>query len=193
LHPNAPVLLLSQAMVRARSQLLVPLARGALPEKRRTRIPPPPSGCKKATTNRRITMQVGETMSKGVRLVSPEDSIQKAASVMRDHDCGALPVRKDDRLVGIITDRDIAVRAVAEGKPVSECKVGEVMTPGIKYVFEDELAEAAAENMSRLQVRRLPVLNREKRLVGIVALADLAVRHGGQAAGNALKRISRPA
>ena len=73
---------------------------------------------------------------------------------MRDHDCGALPVRKDDRLVGIITDRDIAVRAVAEGKPVSECKVGEVMTPGIEYVFEDELAEAAAENMSRLQVRR---------------------------------------
>jgi CBS domain-containing protein len=138
-------------------------------------------------------MQVGETMSKGVRLVSPEDSIQEAASVMRDHDCGALPVRKDDRLVGIITDRDIAVRAVAEGKPVSECTVGEVMTPGIKYVFEDELAEAAAENMSRLQVRRLPVLNREKRLVGIVALADLAVRHGGQAAGNALKRISRPA
>jgi hypothetical protein len=68
LHPTAPVLLLSQAMVRGRSQLLVALARGALPEKRRTRIPPPPSGCKKATTNRRITMQVGETMSKSVRL-----------------------------------------------------------------------------------------------------------------------------
>jgi CBS domain-containing protein len=95
--------------------------------------------------------------------------------------------------VGIITDRDIAVRAVAEGKAVNECTVGEVMTPGIKYVFEDEMAEAAAENMSRLQIRRLPVLNREKRLVGIVALADLAVRHGGEAAGNALKRISRPA
>ena len=99
---------------------------------------------------------------------------------MRDHDCGALPVRKDERLVGIITDRDIAVRAVAEGKPVDECTVGEVMTPGIKYVFEDEMAEAAAENMSRLQIRRLPVLNREKRLVGIVALADLACGMAGR-------------
>ena len=138
-------------------------------------------------------MQVGETMSKGVRVVSPEDSIQKAASVMRDHDCGALPVRKDDRLVGIITDRDIAVRAVAEGKTSERMHGRRRNAPGIKYVFEDELAEAAAENMSRLQVRRLPVLNREKRLVGIVALADLAVRHVGQAAGNALKRISRPA
>ena len=76
-------------------------------------------------------MQVCEPMSKGVELVSPEDSIQKAASLMRDHDCGALPVRKDDRLVGIITDRDIAVRAVAEGKPLNECTVSEVMTPGV--------------------------------------------------------------
>ena len=138
-------------------------------------------------------MQVGETMSKGVKVVSSEDSIQKAASLMRDLDCGALPVRKDDRLVGMITDRDIAIRAVAEGKSATQCTVGEVMTPGIKSVFEDERVEVAAENMGRLRVRRLPVLNREKHLVGIVALADLAVRDGGQAAGNALKFISQPA
>lgn len=74
-------------------------------------------------------MQVGETMSRGARLVSPEDWIQKTASLMRDHDCGALPDRKDDRLVGVITDRDVAVRVVAEGKPVNKCTVGKVMTP----------------------------------------------------------------
>lgn len=136
-------------------------------------------------------MKIREAMSTGVKIVSPDDSIQKAATLMEECDCGSLPVGKNDRLVGVVTDRDIAVRAVALGKSPQKCKVSEVMTPGLKYVFEDESAESVADNMSRLQVRRLPVLDHDKRLVGIVALADLAVRHNGSAASEALKGISR--
>src|SRR5438552_2475524 len=98
---------------------------------------------------------------------------------------------KNDRLVGMVTDRDITLRAVAKGNPPDHCTVREVMSPDIKYVFEDEATEAAAESMSKLQVRRLPVLNRQKRLVGIVSLGDLALKHKEPAA-NALQGISKP-
>lgn len=136
-------------------------------------------------------MQVREVMSKNVRTVSPDDTIQKAASLMTDVDCGSLPVAENDRLAGIITDRDITLRAVAKGKAPNQCKVREVMSSGIKYVFEDEDTQSASENMSRLQVRRLPVLNREKRLVGIVALGDLATKQDGLVAATALRGISK--
>lgn len=134
--------------------------------------------------------QVREVMTTGVRLVTPDDTIQEAAATMAKANLGALPVGENDRLVGVITDRDIAVRAVAKGERPDQCTVREVMSPGIKYVFDDETAEAVAKNMSRLQIRRLPVLNREKRLVGIVSLGDLAVRHNGPVAAGALKAIS---
>jgi CBS domain-containing protein len=135
-------------------------------------------------------MQVREVMSKDVKMVAPSDPINKAAKLMEKCDCGSLPVGENDRLVGVVTDRDIVVRAVSKGKAPKECTVRDVMSSGIKYVFEDEPTEAAAESMSRLQVRRLPVLNREKRLVGIVALGDLATKHDGPVAGHALKEIS---
>jgi CBS domain-containing protein len=106
---------------------------------------------------------------------------------MREIDCGSVPVGENDRLVGIVTDRDIVLRAVADGRRIEECRVQDVMSPKIKYVYEDETAEAAAENMSRLQVRRLPVLSREKRLIGVVALGDLATRQDGPSAGQALR------
>ena len=138
-------------------------------------------------------MQVRQVMSKDVKIVSPQDTIQKAASLMDDPGCGALPVGENDRLAGIVTDRDIALRAVAKGKDPTRCTVREVMSPRIKYVFEDEDVESASRNMSRLQIRRLPVLNRQKRLVGIVALGDLATKQNGAAAGGALRGISRPA
>ena len=138
-----------------------------------------------------MAMQVRQVMSKEVRTVSPDDTIQKAASLMNDVDCGALPVAENDRLAGIITDRDIALRAVAKGKSPNQCTVREVMSAGIKYVFEDEDTNAVSENMSRLQVRRLPVLDRQKRLVGIVALGDLATKQDGAVAGTALRGISR--
>jgi CBS domain-containing protein len=137
-------------------------------------------------------MQVHEVMSRQVRVVSPNDTIQKAAKLMSQTDCGAIPVGENDRLVGMVTDRDVAVRGVAQGKTPNQCKVREVMSNRIRYVFDDETTEAAAESMSRLQVRRLPVLNREKRLVGIVSLGDLATKHGIPVAGNALREISKP-
>jgi CBS domain-containing protein len=119
-------------------------------------------------------MQIAEIMTRDVQLASPKQTVQEAARLMAELDVGAIPVADDERLVGMLTDRDICVRAVAAGKNPSQCKVGEVMSAEVKYVFEDETTEDLARNMSTLQVRRMPVLNRDKRLVGIVSLGDLA-------------------
>ena len=137
-------------------------------------------------------MEIREVMTTDVRLVDPNTTLKDAAQMMRDGDFGILPVGANDRLVGTITDRDIAIRAVAEGKDPNSTTVGEVMSEGIHYCFEDQEVEEAARLMSEAQVRRLPVLNRDKRLVGIVALADLAA--GSRAtgpAGEALTGVSR--
>jgi CBS domain-containing protein len=123
-------------------------------------------------------MRISEIMSRDVQLANPSQTLQEAARMMADLDVGAIPVAENDRLVGMLTDRDIAVRAVAQGKNPAQCKVGECMSSEIKYVFDDETTDDLARNMSTLQVRRLPVLNREKRLVGIVSLGDLATARG---------------
>lgn len=135
-------------------------------------------------------MQVSKVMTRDVKIASPEDTLQHAAQMMGDGDFGILPVGENDRLVGMLTDRDITVRAVAQGKAPDRCRVRDVMTSDIKYVYEDESLEDAARNMSELQVRRLPVLNRNKRLVGIVSLGDLALKSTKPAAG-ALKDVSQ--
>ena len=135
-------------------------------------------------------MYVREVMTPDVVIASPDDTLQRAAEMMIDIDAGVLPVGENDRLVGILTDRDITIRAVAAGKEPTECKVREVMSPEIRYIYDDELVEDATRNMTELQVRRLPVLNREKRLVGIVSLGDLALKRKSDAA-NALKGVSR--
>ena len=135
-------------------------------------------------------MNVREVMTPDVVIASPEDTLQRAAEMMIDIDAGVLPVGENDRLVGILTDRDITVRAVAAGKEPTECKVREVMSPEIRYIYDDESIEDAARNMTELQVRRLPVLNREKRLVGIVSLGDLALKKKSNAA-DALRGVSR--
>ena len=136
-------------------------------------------------------MKVRDKMTRMVRIASPDDSVQQAARLMAEADAGALPVGQDDRLVGMVTDRDIAVRAVAAGKG-PETRVGEVMSPGVEYCFEDEELEEVARRMGERQVRRLPVLNREKRLVGILSLGDVAMGEGPHPAGDALSGISRP-
>jgi CBS domain-containing protein len=136
-------------------------------------------------------MRVREVMTPNVKVASPKDTLQHAAQMMIDIDCGALPVGEDDRLVGILTDRDITIRAVAQGKSPAECRVSEVMSPEIKYIYEDETIEDASRNMSELQVRRLPVMNRKKRLVGIISLGDLAL-NAKDNAGKALKEVSEP-
>ena len=135
-------------------------------------------------------MFVREVMTSDVVIASPEDTLQRAAEMMADIDAGVLPVGENDRLVGILTDRDITVRAVAAGKEPTECKVRDVMSPDLKYIYDDESVEDAARNMTSLQVRRLPVLNRDKRLVGIVSLGDLALKRKSNAA-DALKGVSR--
>ena len=110
--------------------------------------------------------------------------------MMGEIDAGVLPVGENDRLVGMITDRDIAIRAVAEGMG-PQTKVREVMSREVKYCFEDEDLDDVTDNMGELQLRRLPVLNREKRLVGIVSLGDVAVGHAADAS-EALQGISEP-
>jgi CBS domain-containing protein len=134
-------------------------------------------------------MKVSEVMTHDVKIASPQDTLRDAAQMMEGIDAGALPVGENDRLVGMLTDRDITLRAVARGKIPDECTVREVMSSDIKYVFEDETVENAAKNMGDLQVRRLPVLDRKKRLVGIVSLGDLALKKT-DSAGKALKKVS---
>jgi CBS domain-containing protein len=123
-------------------------------------------------------MKIKEIMSHDVRTVKPTDTAQQAAAIMAETDVGALPVAENDRLIGMVTDRDIVIRAVAKGKGPSECRVRDVMSGELKYVYEDESTDDLARNMSDLQVRRLPVMTRDKRLVGIVAMADLATAPG---------------
>jgi CBS domain-containing protein len=139
-------------------------------------------------------MQVKEVMTRGVECVSPDATLQEAARKMKDLDVGPLPICDNDRLAGMVTDRDITVRAVAEGKDPRNTPVREVMTPGINYCFEDDDVASAARQMKEKQIRRLVVLNREKRLVGIVSLGDLAVETGDDhLSGETLERVSQPA
>ena len=140
-------------------------------------------------------MQVKEVMSRGVACIRPDATLQQAAQRMRDLDVGPLPVcGENDRLVGLLTDRDITVRAVAEGKDPRSAHVQEVMTEGIDYCFEDDDVAEAARHMEDRQIRRLVVLNRDRRLVGIVSLGDLATTGDEHLAGHTLERISsRPA
>lgn len=118
-------------------------------------------------------MNIREVMTRDAKLASPNDTLQDAAKLMKACDCGVLPVADGDRLVGMITDRDIAVRCIAEGKGPNT-KVRDAMTEDVKYCFEDEDVSHVCANMSEIQVRRLPVMDRNKRLVGIVSLSDLA-------------------
>jgi len=136
-------------------------------------------------------MKVSEAMTRDVRVANPDQSIREAAQMMVDLDAGALPVGAEDRLIGMITDRDIAIRGVAKGR-TPDTPVRDVMTADVKYCFEDEEIENVARNMAEIQVRRLPVVNREKRLVGIIAIADLAANEDMEVIGATVSGISEP-
>lgn len=136
-------------------------------------------------------MQVQEIMTRDVSIISPDETLAAAATRMAQLDVGALPVGEGDRLVGMITDRDIAVRGIAEGRGPS-AKVRDVMTPQIRYCFADQDINEIAENMADIQLRRLPVLDRDKRLVGILSLCDIATSDELGPATEALCGISRP-
>jgi CBS domain-containing protein len=138
-------------------------------------------------------MLVRDVMTKGAECVCPSNSLQEAAQKMKNLDVGPLPVCDNDRLVGLITDRDITVRAVAEARDPRTTTVQDVMTPRVLYCFEDQDVQEAARQMQENQIRRLVVLNRDKRLVGIVSLGDLAVETGdGKLVGRTLEEVSLP-
>jgi CBS domain-containing protein len=135
--------------------------------------------------------KVIDVMTRDVRIANPDQTIREIASAMADADVGSLPVGENDRLVGMITDRDIVLRAVAQGRGPSTM-VRDVMTEHIEYCFEDDDVGSVAENMAALGVRRLAVLNRDKRLVGIVALSNITSCGESKAATKLLKGVAEP-
>lgn len=139
-------------------------------------------------------MLIKDIMTRHVECVSPEDTLQAAARKMRDLDVGPMPVcGPDGKLAGMLTDRDITVRATADGKDPSQCKVREAMTPQVICVYEDQDTGEVARQMKEKQIRRLLVLNRDKKLSGIVSLGDLSVDADKRQAGEVLKDVSAPA
>ena len=138
-------------------------------------------------------MQLKEVMTPNVEVIHPNATLQEAAQKMKGLDVGPLPVCDGEQLVGMLTDRDITVRATAEGRDPKTTKIHEVMTPEVLYVFEDEDVSEAARIMTEQQVRRLVVLNQAKQLAGIISLGDLAVHTGDvQQAGETLEGVSEP-
>lgn len=138
-------------------------------------------------------MKVKGVMTTGVECIAPDASIQDAAQKMKSLDVGPLPVCEKDRIVGFITDRDIVIRAICDGCDTTNTKVRDVMSSGVVYCFEDDDVEDAARMMQEKQIRRLVVLDRNKQLVGLVSLGDLAVEtHDEHLSWETLERISEP-
>ena len=136
--------------------------------------------------------QLKDLMSSDVKVISPDMSIGDAAKQMAEGDFGMMPVTENDRMIGTISDRDIAIRGIGEGLGAN-AKVRDVMSEGVAWAYEDDTVERAATIMSEYQVRRLPVVNRDKRLVGIVALGDFAVDSSEmRPTAKALTEISKP-
>ena len=136
-------------------------------------------------------MRIGDVMSRDVCVISPSTSMQDAARRMAERDIGCLPVGENDRLVGMVTDRDMVLRGISEGRS-ADSPVGEVMTAEVKYCFEDEDVDEVAANMAGLEKRRLPVLDRDMRLVGIVSLANFAHSRDDEASQELLRGVARP-
>jgi CBS domain-containing protein len=137
-------------------------------------------------------MQVSQILTREVETIGPDTSVKEAAQRMRSMDVGSLPVCDGRHLLGMVTDRDITIRITAEGRDAANTPVQEAMTPDVTYVFEDQDVQDAARIMREQQIRRLPVLNRDKQLVGILALGDIATTGNDRLSGDALERISEP-
>ncbi|MFP2906828.1 CBS domain-containing protein [Pyxidicoccus sp. 3LFB2] len=135
---------------------------------------------------------VMDVMTKDVEIINPNDSLKDAAEKMRTLNVGPLPVCDGEKLMGIITDRDIVVRAVSQGMDPSSTRVSQAMTDEVEYVYEDDDISTVARKMKEEQIRRILVVNRDKKLVGIIALGDLAEAMNTQEAGDTLESISEP-
>ena len=138
-------------------------------------------------------MKIREIMTPDAQCVGPEETLVDAAALMRQLDVGVLPVCHEGDVVGMITDRDIAIRAVADGRPPTTTRVREIMSPGTVVVYEDQDVDEVVEVLEKHQIRRAPVMTRERRLVGIVSLGDIAVDASAELSGEALKCVSQPA
>ena len=136
-------------------------------------------------------MKVSDAMTPEVQLCTPDDTLKEAAQAMAALGVGLLPVTDNERLVGMISDRDIAIRGIGMGRG-PDARIGDVMTADVRYCYEDQNLDEVSAIMGDIQVRRLPVLNRDKRLVGIIALGDIALVQGGNGTSAALRGISRP-
>ena len=138
-------------------------------------------------------MLIKELMTPNAEFVDPNTTVKEAAGKMRALDVGFLPIGENDRLVGMVTDRDIAVRTVADGRDPSSTKVGEIMTRKVEYCFDDDDIKGAAKRMKEGRVRRLVVLNRDKRMVGVCSIGDLALRtEGDPIASETLHEVAKP-
>ena len=137
-------------------------------------------------------MQLSEILTRNVETIGPDTSAREAAQRMRSMDVGSLPVCDGRTLLGMVTDRDLAIRVLAEGRDPNATPVRDAMTPDVTYAFEDDDVQRAADLMKEQQIRRLPVLDREKHLVGIVALGDIATTGKDRLSGDALEQISQP-
>lgn len=135
-------------------------------------------------------MQVREIMSTAPEIINPDTPLREVARLMRDRDIGAVPLGADDRLVGMLTDRDIVVRGLAEHDDCSTLTAQQVTTEALRYCFDDDDIDEVASSMSQQQVRRLPVVNRDKRLVGMVSLGDVARNAAPARSGEALRGVS---
>ena len=135
-------------------------------------------------------MKIKDVMTRDVSFVTPETPVAEVARRMRDQDIGVVPVVENDRMIGMITDRDIAVRCVASGN-VEGTTARMAMSPGVLYCYDDQSVNEILENMAGEQVRRMPVVNRDKRLVGVVSIGDLSQK-SQRKAGESLKEISQP-
>jgi CBS domain-containing protein len=136
-------------------------------------------------------MRIKDVMTTNVSFVGPDTPLVEVARRMRDEDIGSLPVVENDGLIGMVTDRDIVVRTIADEGDVRSTTARTAMSPKILYCYEDQTVKETLDNMGDIQVRRLPVVNRQKRLVGLVSLGDLS-RADQRRAGDALKEISEP-
>jgi CBS domain-containing protein len=137
--------------------------------------------------------QVADVMTRGVRTLSPEDSMLLAAKAMEELNVGSVPVCDGEQLLGMVTDRDIAVRGVAHGKAAESTPLSEVMTQGVRWCFEDDSIDKVLDEMRDAKIRRVPVVDRDKHLVGILSLGDVAAKADTVEAGEALADISEPA
>lgn len=152
-----------------------------------------PQGIRELWPSEAAKLSVAEIMSKNVTWVAPDLSLQEAAKKMRDLDIGCLPVGKDDRLIGMVTDRDIACRAVSQGQDPAKASVGDVMSKGITFCFDDQNVSEAARLMERKRIHRLPVLNRRKRMVGMLSLGDIGLHAAHELTGEVVEAVAKHA